>query len=283
MFMGDDGNENLHMADANEVADDIASLYPGYLIRKVMWDAYTRQTSSTGNTYPEVSSIIRQQQANGALVMDYAGHGSETQISHENVLKITDFESFRNENLPLWVTASCDIMPFDGTKSTIGEAALLNEKGGAAGWILRHAHIEERWSQTAYHIEVEGGAGAAGVKAGPCENINIQDNTVYHAHGGFVIGSEFSGGMKNIVVRNNTFQGTDAGLRFKSAAKRGGTTENIFIDHIYMTDITGDAITFEQSLTLFVLYEETGKALQHSSIVSTIPFEEHSKHDSPSV
>ena len=134
MFMGDDGNENLHMADANEVADDIASLYPGYLIRKVMWDAYTRQTSSTGNTYPEVSRIIRQQQASGALVMDYAGHGSETQISHENVLKITDFESFRNENLPLWVTASCDIMPYDGTKSTIGEAALLNEKGGAVAF-----------------------------------------------------------------------------------------------------------------------------------------------------
>ena len=94
-------------------------------------------------------------------------------------------------------------------------------------------------------ICMKGGAGAAGVAAGPCENINIQDNTVYHAHGGFVIGSEFSGGMKNIVVRNNTFQGTDAGLRFKSAAERGGTTENIFIDHIYMTDITGDAITFE--------------------------------------
>ena len=134
MFMGDDGNNNLHMKDANEVADDIASLYPGYLVRKVMWDAYTRQTSSTGNSYPEVSSIIRQQQANGALVMDYAGHGSETQISHENVLKITDFESFRNENLPLWVTASCDIMPYDGTKSTIGEAALLNEKGGAVAF-----------------------------------------------------------------------------------------------------------------------------------------------------
>lgn len=94
-------------------------------------------------------------------------------------------------------------------------------------------------------ICMKGGAGESGVKAGPCENINIQDNTVYHAHGGFVIGSEFSGGMKNILVRNNTFQGTDAGLRFKSAVKRGGKTENIFIDHIYMTDITGDAITFE--------------------------------------
>lgn len=94
-------------------------------------------------------------------------------------------------------------------------------------------------------ICMKGGSGENGLKAGPCENINIQDNTVYHAHGGFVIGSDCSGGMKNIVVRNNTFQGTDAGLRFKSAVKRGGKTDNIFIDHIYMTDITGDAITFE--------------------------------------
>ena len=94
-------------------------------------------------------------------------------------------------------------------------------------------------------ICMKGGVGENGLKAGPCENINIQDNTVYHAHGGFVIGSDCSGGMKNIVVRNNTFQGTDAGLRFKSSVKRGGKTENIFIDHIYMTDITGDAITFE--------------------------------------
>ena len=134
MFMGDDGNNNLHMTDANDVADDVASHYPNYLVKKVMWDAYTRQTSSTGNTYPEVEKIVKQQQANGALIMDYAGHGSANQMSHENVLRLTDFEAFRNTNLPLWVTASCDIMPFDGTEATIGEAALLNEKGGAVAF-----------------------------------------------------------------------------------------------------------------------------------------------------
>ena len=116
MFMGDDGNNNLHMTDANDVADDVASHYPNYLVKKVMWDAYTRQTSSTGNTYPEVEKIVKQQQANGALIMDYAGHGSANQMSHENVLRLTDFEAFRNTNLPMWVTASCDIMPFDGTE-----------------------------------------------------------------------------------------------------------------------------------------------------------------------
>ena len=134
MFMGDDGNDNLHMKDANEVADDVATLYPDYLIKKVMWDAYTLETSSTGNTYPEVTRIIKQQQNAGALIMDYAGHGSQTQISHESVLKITDFENFRNANLPLWVTASCDIMPFDGVVSTVGESALLNANGGAVAF-----------------------------------------------------------------------------------------------------------------------------------------------------
>ena len=130
MFMGDDGNANLHMRDVNEVATDIESRYPGYLVKRVMWDAYTRVTSSVGNTYPEVSKIIKQQQAAGALIMDYAGHGNALQISHEAVLKIADFENFKNTNLPLWITASCDIMPFDGSGSTIGEAALLNKKGG---------------------------------------------------------------------------------------------------------------------------------------------------------
>lgn len=134
MFLGDDGNQNTHMRDVNATADDIAARYPGYLIKKVMWDAYTGETSSTGNSYPEVSSIIRQQQAAGALVIDYAGHGREDQISHETVLKLKDFEGFTNKNLPLWVTASCDIMPFDNNSSTIGEAAVLNANGGAVAF-----------------------------------------------------------------------------------------------------------------------------------------------------
>lgn len=131
VFMGDDGNNNLHMRDVNDAAEDIASRHPEYLIKKVMWDAYQRETSSTGNSYPEVTRILRRQQADGALIMDYAGHGIEYQISHEGVLKLDDFKSFTNVNLPLWITASCDIMPFDGTAETIGEAAVLNERGGA--------------------------------------------------------------------------------------------------------------------------------------------------------
>jgi polygalacturonase len=94
-------------------------------------------------------------------------------------------------------------------------------------------------------ICMKGGVGEKGLADGPCENINIQDNTVYHAHGGFVIGSEFCGGMKNIFVHNNTFAGTDTGLRFKSAAGRGGVTQDIYISNIFMTDIKDEAIVFQ--------------------------------------
>ncbi|MBM6992853.1 MAG: glycoside hydrolase family 28 protein [Prevotella sp.] len=94
-------------------------------------------------------------------------------------------------------------------------------------------------------ICMKGGVGDKGAADGPCENINIQDNTVYHAHGGFVIGSEFCGGMNNIYVHNNTFAGTDTGLRFKSAAGRGGTTKDIYISNIFMTDIKDEAIVFQ--------------------------------------
>ncbi len=130
MFMGDDGDNNMHMTDANLVAEKVSAAHPQYVVKKVMWDAYQMQSGATGNTYPEVTNVIKKQQQQGALIMDYAGHGSEILISHEKVLGISDFAAFSNKNMPLWVTASCDIMPFDNGEETIGETALLNDKGG---------------------------------------------------------------------------------------------------------------------------------------------------------
>lgn len=79
----------------------------------------------------------------------------------------------------------------------------------------------------------------------PCENIIIKNNIVYHGHGGVTVGSEMSGGVKNLHVSNCTFMGTDVGLRFKSTRGRGGIVENIFISDIFMTDIPSQAISFD--------------------------------------
>ena len=134
MFLGDDGNDNIHMNDVNDVAEQTIKNHSGYYVRKVYWDAFKRISSSTGNRYPDAEDIIKKQQANGALIIDYAGHGSPTSISHEAVLTIKDFEAFKGSNLPLWVTASCEIMPFDSNEETIGEKAILNAQGGAVAF-----------------------------------------------------------------------------------------------------------------------------------------------------
>ncbi|MFV8341950.1 glycoside hydrolase family 28 protein [Flavobacterium sp. XS2P39] len=83
------------------------------------------------------------------------------------------------------------------------------------------------------------------IRAVPCENIVIRNNIVYHGHGGVTVGSEMSGGVKNMHVSNCTFMGTDVGLRFKSTRGRGGIVENIFISDIFMIDIPSQAISFD--------------------------------------
>ncbi|ACX65101.1 glycoside hydrolase family 28 protein [Paenibacillus sp. FSL H8-0457] len=78
----------------------------------------------------------------------------------------------------------------------------------------------------------------------PSERISIRNCTVYHGHGGIVVGSEMSGGIKDVYVSDCTFIGTDIGIRFKSCRGRGGVVENILIERIRMRDIDGDAISF---------------------------------------
>jgi polygalacturonase len=78
----------------------------------------------------------------------------------------------------------------------------------------------------------------------PAENLVIRNNIVYHGHGGVTVGSEMSGGVRNMHVSNCTFMGTDVGLRFKSNRGRGGVVEKIYMSNIRMTDIPTNAISF---------------------------------------
>lgn len=129
--MGDDGNENAHMDHAIQIANIIESHNPAFDVKRILWDAYTRETSSTGNSYPEITRLLKQYMTDGALVMNYSGHGQEVSLSHELVLQLSDFSSAVSTKLPLWITAACDIMPFDTQIDNIGETAIMNENGGA--------------------------------------------------------------------------------------------------------------------------------------------------------
>ena len=94
-------------------------------------------------------------------------------------------------------------------------------------------------------ICMKGGVGQKGVDAGPQRDFLICNDTVYRAHGGFVIGSEFSGGMQRLVVKDCRFEGTDIGCRFKSAPGRGGWCEDVYCYDIIMKDIVESAFLIQ--------------------------------------
>lgn len=95
-------------------------------------------------------------------------------------------------------------------------------------------------------ICIKSGRDEEGRKRGvPTEDVIVRNCTVFHGHGGFVVGSEMSGGARNLFVYDCNFLGTDIGLRFKTTRGRGGVVENVFIKNIRMNNIGGAAILFD--------------------------------------
>jgi len=94
-------------------------------------------------------------------------------------------------------------------------------------------------------ICVKSGKDKAGRDRGmPTENLIVKNCTVYHGHGGFTVGSEMSGGVKNLHVSDCTFIGTNIGLRFKSTRGRGGVVQKVYISNIDMIHVPDIAISF---------------------------------------
>ena len=134
-IMADDGNANTHIKDADAVAKQVEALYPNYRMRKIYWDAYNREESGAGHSYPDARKDIVNQISEGALIMNYTGHGSAYTLSHEQVISRSDFAEWDSPNLPLWFIAACDVTPFDMNVENIAETALQNSKGAAVGMI----------------------------------------------------------------------------------------------------------------------------------------------------
>ncbi|HWJ26234.1 MAG TPA: glycoside hydrolase family 28 protein [Flavisolibacter sp.] len=88
-------------------------------------------------------------------------------------------------------------------------------------------------------------SGSKGPDDARLENVVIAGCNVFHGHGGFVIGSNTDGGMRNVFVKDCNFVGTDVGIRVKSNAGRGGLVHDIYISDIFMSDIGGEAVSFD--------------------------------------
>lgn len=97
----------------------------------------------------------------------------------------------------------------------------------------------------------------------PTVNVIVDNCKVFHGHGGFIVGSEMSGGVKNISVSNCQFLGTDVGLRFKSNRGRGGVVENIHISDVYMYNIVTDSFLFD----LFYGGKSASESLEDGDVI----------------
>ncbi|MCB9082394.1 MAG: type IX secretion system sortase PorU, partial [Lewinellaceae bacterium] len=134
-FVGDDEDGNLHVNDANLIADDIRQQYPALNIDKIFLDAYPQESTSGGNRFPSVTEAINQSVFKGTLALTYLGHGSPRGWAQERVLTIPDIVNWQNRyRMPLLVTATCSFTAYDDPEFvSAGEEAFLNPNGGAIG------------------------------------------------------------------------------------------------------------------------------------------------------
>ena len=131
----DDGNANVHMEDGDAVIEQTTRLTPDFRIQRIYWDTYERVKSTTGNSYPATQKDIDKLMQDGALIMNYTGHGASYCLSHEQVMRTENFAAWSSPRLPLWITAACDVTPFDMNTENQGVTALLNPKGAAMGFV----------------------------------------------------------------------------------------------------------------------------------------------------
>lgn len=131
-FVADDGNNEdsfttNHMKQADQLAEAIEEMQPGFLVNKVYFDAYKR---SSFGTYPDVHNEIEKLLKSGQLLINYTGHGSTTHWADESVWTQTDINNSSYKHLPVWVTATCDFTRFDDVKTSAGESVFLNPTSG---------------------------------------------------------------------------------------------------------------------------------------------------------
>ena len=133
LILGDDGDNNTHMRDADGVASIYRELYPVLDQTKIYWDAFKMEVNASYNGYPSVRKLLLEELDKGALVVNYTGHGSPDVLSHELVVNKADAAALTSPRLPFWITASCDIAPFDSPMESFGINLMNNDKGGAIG------------------------------------------------------------------------------------------------------------------------------------------------------
>src|SRR5207253_1600691 len=91
---------------------------------------YKQLSTPAGPRYPDVNAAILNKINSGTLIMNWVGHGGETNWAHERIFNMDDIVQLQNQYLPLFITATCDFSRYDIPDRTAGEWLIVNGKGG---------------------------------------------------------------------------------------------------------------------------------------------------------
>jgi hypothetical protein len=132
-FIADDEDGNLHLNQAEEMAEFINTNYGVYNLDKIYVDAYPQISTPGGQRAPEVNIAINSRMDKGVLILNYTGHGGEVGLGHERFMEISDITSWNNYNrMPIIITATCEFTRYDDPdRVSAGEYAYNNPNGGA--------------------------------------------------------------------------------------------------------------------------------------------------------
>ena len=130
---GDAGDGNTHMWQADSLANIIDDNYKNINIKKIYLDAFTQESTPGGPRSPDAQNAITESVEKGSLLINYSGHGGELGWSKERILEVGQINRWENKNnLPLFVTATCEFSRFDDPdRVSAGEYVFLNKYGGA--------------------------------------------------------------------------------------------------------------------------------------------------------
>jgi len=131
-MIADDEDGNLHLEQADSLARGAGFIPKIYNQHKIYLDAYPQVNTPMGHRYPDVTEAINDQVEEGALIINYVGHGGKSGWAHERILQTSDILKWENQvKLPVFITATCEFSRFDEPELlTGGEMVLLNPNGG---------------------------------------------------------------------------------------------------------------------------------------------------------
>ncbi len=133
-FIADDEDGNLHVSDTEKLANMVNAEHGEFITDKIYFDAYQQIVTAGEEKYPDVTAAINGKVKNGVLILNYTGHANERFMADEHVLDISNVNSWSNKNnLPIFVTATCEFSRFDADDTSIGEYVLFNANGGGIG------------------------------------------------------------------------------------------------------------------------------------------------------